>query len=110
MAPDGTRPPDPGLNGTKRKHRRGKRGGRKHRERALNTARRLAESPYLENPMPAVSVAQNRWAHAAAEGKIPGTSKAVGREFINDVKGLPAKADHSAVKALRGRLSKMKRS
>lgn len=39
--------------------------------------------------MPAKSVAQNRWAHAAAEGKIPGTPKAVGREFITDTTGLP---------------------
>lgn len=39
--------------------------------------------------MPAVSKAQNRWAHAAAAGLIPGTPKAVGREFITDSPGLP---------------------
>lgn len=40
--------------------------------------------------MPPVSQAQRRWAYAAAEGKVPGVSRAVGREFEgHGVKGLP---------------------
>lgn len=37
--------------------------------------------------MPVVSRAQNRWAHAAAEGEIPG-KQAVGREFVDASHGM----------------------
>lgn len=40
--------------------------------------------------MPPKSQAQRRWAFAAAEGKIPGVSKAVGKEFEGPgINGLP---------------------
>ncbi len=34
--------------------------------------------------MPSKSKAQNRFMHAAAEGKVPGVPKKVGKEFVAD--------------------------
>ncbi len=42
--------------------------------------------------MPAKSKAQNRLMHAAAEGKVPGVPKSVGKEFVkhtSSTKNLP---------------------
>ena len=36
----------------------------------------------VEREMPSTSQAQNRWAHAVAEGKVKGTPKSVGEDFV----------------------------
>lgn len=37
--------------------------------------------------MPSKSQAQNRWAHAVANGDVPGTAKSVGRDFVKADEG-----------------------
>lgn len=41
----------------------------------------------VENEMPSVSQAQNRFMHAAAEGKIEGVPAKVGKKFVKADKG-----------------------
>lgn len=57
--------------------------------------------------MPAVSQAQNRWAHAVAEGEVPGTPRSVGREFITDTPNLPKRIH--PLSALKAKLTTMGR-
>lgn len=56
--------------------------------------------------MPSVSQAQNRFMHAAAEGKIEGVSPKVGKEFVKTDEGrkigkLPQHVKKKARKAMR---------
>lgn len=47
--------------------------------------------------MPPKSQAQRRWAYAAAEGKVTGVSRKVGKEFEgHGIKGRPAKVSRSS--------------
>lgn len=42
----------------------------------------IAFRGHPENEMPSVSQAQNRFMHAAAEGKVKGVSPKVGKDFV----------------------------
>lgn len=53
---------------------------------AASNNRSIAFKDNMAREMPSVSQAQNRFMHAAAEGKIEGVSPKVGKEFV--------KADH----------------
>jgi hypothetical protein len=57
----------------------------------------------VENEMPSTSQAQNRFMHAAAEGKVEGVPAKVGKKFVKADKGrkigkLPQHADKSRAK------------
>lgn len=64
----------------------------------------------VENEMPSVSQAQNRFMHAAAEGKVEGVSPKVGKKFVKADAGrkigkLPEHKDRAKRAMKRGAIS-----
>jgi hypothetical protein len=60
----------------------------------------------VEREVPSSSQAQNRWAHAVAEGKVKGTPKSVGEDFVKADAGrkigkLPKHIRHKAKRLAR---------